>query len=161
MGFSFTADWDPSNPKTHKGHDLLTMTAGELFGKYSLSENTRNFIGHAIALFRDEEYLGQPAAQMVGRMQLYFRSILRYGKSPYLYPGYGLGELPQAFARLSAVYGGTYMLDRSFQGFEFDASGKVCGVTHGKGDDIHTAKATKVVCDPTYALDQCEVTGEV
>ena len=30
----------------------------------------------------------------------------RYGKSPYLYPLYGLGELPQAFARLAAVYGG-------------------------------------------------------
>lgn len=33
-------------------------------------------------------------------------------KSPYLYPRYGLGELPQAFARLSAVYGGTYMLNQ-------------------------------------------------
>lgn len=26
-------------------------------------------------------------------------SIQRYGKSPYLYPLYGLGELPQGFAR--------------------------------------------------------------
>jgi RAB protein geranylgeranyltransferase component A len=34
------------------------------------------------------------------------------GKSPYLYPLYGLGELPQGFARLSAIYGGTYMLDK-------------------------------------------------
>lgn len=25
---------------------------------------------------------------------------------------YGLGELPQGFARLSAIYGGTYMLDK-------------------------------------------------
>jgi len=29
-----------------------------------------------------------------------------------LYPLYGLGELPQGFARLSAIYGGTYMLDK-------------------------------------------------
>ena len=39
-------------------------------------------------------------------------SLARYGKSPYLYPLYGLGELPQGFARLSAIYGGTYMLDK-------------------------------------------------
>lgn len=29
----------------------------------------------------------------------YSESIQRYGKSPYLYPLYGLGELPQGFAR--------------------------------------------------------------
>ena len=29
----------------------------------------------------------------------YRESIQRYGKSPYLYPLYGLGELPQGFAR--------------------------------------------------------------
>jgi Rab GDP dissociation inhibitor len=38
--------------------------------------------------------------------------MLCAGKSPYLYPLYGLGELPQGFARLSAIYGGTYMLDK-------------------------------------------------
>lgn len=26
-------------------------------------------------------------------------------RSPYIYPMYGLGELPQAFARLAAVHG--------------------------------------------------------
>ena len=30
---------------------------------------------------------------------LFSESIQRYGKSPYLYPLYGLGELPQGFAR--------------------------------------------------------------
>jgi len=39
---------------------------------------------------------------------LYFDSLSHYGKSPYLYPNYDLGDLPQAFAQLSAVYG-TYM----------------------------------------------------
>lgn len=33
-------------------------------------------------------------------------------RSPFIYPMYGLGELPQAFARLSAVYGGVYMLNK-------------------------------------------------
>jgi Rab GDP dissociation inhibitor len=40
---------------------------------------------------------------------MYMKSLARYGKSPYIYPLYGLGELPQGFARLAAIYGGTYM----------------------------------------------------
>jgi Rab GDP dissociation inhibitor len=39
--------------------------------------------------------------EFVERVQLYYSSLTRYegGKSPYLYPLYGLGELPQGFAR--------------------------------------------------------------
>jgi Rab GDP dissociation inhibitor len=36
-------------------------------------------------------------------MRLYAESLMQYGDSPYIYPLYGLGDLPQAFARLSAV----------------------------------------------------------
>lgn len=93
--FSFTAEWNSEDAKTHKGMDLNTMTSAELFQKYSLSENTQNFVGHSIALYRDEGYMQLPAAELVSRMQLYFQSILRYGKSPYIYPLYGLGELPR------------------------------------------------------------------
>lgn len=55
---------------------------------------------------------------------MYSESLARYGKSPYLYPMYGLGELPQGFARLSAIYGGTYMLDKPIDEIVFE-NGKV------------------------------------
>lgn len=41
------------------------------------------------------------------KIKVYMDSLARFGKSPFIYPMYGLGELPQAFARLSAVHGGT------------------------------------------------------
>lgn len=63
-------------------------------------------------LIRDDDYIGQTAIMTIRRIKLYSDSLARYGKSPYLYPMYGLGELPQGFARLSAIYGGTYMLDK-------------------------------------------------
>ena len=44
-------------------------------------------------------YLRKPAEETVMRCKLYSESLARYGKSPYLYPLYGLGELPQGFAR--------------------------------------------------------------
>ena len=72
--------------------------------------------------------------------------MARYGKSPYIYPLYGLGELPQAFARLSAIYGGTYMLDKPIDEIVTDADGKFVGVRSGN----ETVKAKQVVGDPSY-----------
>ena len=48
---------------------------------------------------RSTSYLDVPCLETVNRIKLYSESLARYGKSPYLYPLYGLGELPQGFAR--------------------------------------------------------------
>ena len=72
--------------------------------------------------------------------------MARYGKSPYIYPLYGLGELPQSFARLSAIYGGTYMLDKKVDEIVTDAEGKFVGVRSGD----ETVKAKQVIGDPSY-----------
>lgn len=72
--------------------------------------------------------------------------MARYGKSPYIYPLYGLGELPQSFARLSAIYGGTYMLDKKIDAIVTNADGKFVGVT----SDGETVKAKQVIGDPSY-----------
>jgi len=76
--------------------------------------------------------LDKPALPIVLAIREYAESVLRYGNSPYIYPMYGLGDMPQAFARLSAIYGGTYMLNRKFEGLVFDENGHVSGVKSGK-----------------------------
>jgi len=72
--------------------------------------------------------------------------MAKFGKSPYIYPAYGLGELPQAFARLSAIYGGTYMLDKKVDEIVTDDAGKFVGVRSGD----ETVKAKMVIGDPSY-----------
>jgi RAB protein geranylgeranyltransferase component A len=47
------------------------------------------------------------------RIEQFIRSVGRYGKSPFLLAHYGAAELCQAFCRLSAVFGGVYMLNHS------------------------------------------------
>ncbi len=91
-------------------------------------------------------YKKKPARPTYERVVLYTSSMARYGKSPYIYPLYGLGELPQAFARLSAIYGGTYMLDKSIDEIVTDVDGKFVGVRSGN----ETVKAKQVVGDPSY-----------
>ena len=72
--------------------------------------------------------------------------MARYGKSPYIYPLYGLGELPQSFARLSAIYGGTYMLDKPIEVIVTSDDGKFVGVTSAG----ETVRAKQVIGDPSY-----------
>jgi Rab GDP dissociation inhibitor len=91
-------------------------------------------------------YITKPARLAYERIVLYTSSMARYGKSPYIYPLYGLGELPQSFARLSAIYGGTYMLDKKIDEIVTDADGKFVGVRSGE----ETVKAKHVVGDPSY-----------
>jgi len=94
----------------------------------------------------------------VEKMQLYLESTGRYGDSPFLYPIYGLGGLPEAFSRLCAIHGGTYMLNTPVDEILFDADGKVNGIKSGE----QTATAPLVVCDPSYApADKKKVVGKV
>eukprot|EP01155_Anaeramoeba_flamelloides_P010278 Anaeramoba_flamelloidesa325196_1077.p1 GENE.a325196_1077~~a325196_1077.p1 ORF type:complete len:447 (+),score=126.19 a325196_1077:21-1361(+) len=140
-----------------KGYDLDKMTMKELFKKFSLDDNTIDFIGHAMALHREDSYLERPARETVDKINLYINSVSRYGNTPYIYPMYGLGELPQAFARLSAVYGGTYMLHKPIEKVHYDNEGRVIGV-ESEGE---TAKCKMVVASPEYFPEKVKVAGQV
>jgi len=148
-------DFQEADPKTWK--DLTpTSTMDEVYKKFGLDENTSDFVGHALALHRDDTYKTKPCIETIPRIKLYSESLARYGKSPYLYPLYGLGELPQGFARLSAIYGGTYMLDKQIDEIVMEG-GKVVGVR--SGDEV--AKCSQVYCDPSYASGSVKKTGQV
>jgi Rab GDP dissociation inhibitor len=84
---------------TEQGLNLDKDTMDEVYAKFGLEAGTKDFIGHAMALYLDDAYLHKPAREAVERILLYVNSMARYGKSPYIYPLYGLGELPQGFAR--------------------------------------------------------------
>ncbi|XP_076369973.1 rab GDP dissociation inhibitor beta-like [Tachypleus tridentatus] len=152
----YVQDFNLTDPKTWKDIDPNQTTAAHLYEKFGLDKDTADFTGHALALYRDDEYLNKPCLEMIERIKLYSDSLARYGKSPYLYPLYGLGELPQGFARLSAIYGGTYMLDKSIDEIVME-NGKVVGVRSGN----ETARCKQVYCDPSYVPDRVEKVGQV
>jgi len=153
----YVGDYDEEDPKTHKGYDLKKMTAAALFKEYGLAAETIDFIGHAMALYYSDEYLNQPALETAKRIKLYGESVMRYGNSPYIYPLYGLGEMPQGFARLSAIYGGTYMLNKPIEEVVYDENGVVVGVK----SEGEIAKAKIVIGDPSYFPNKVKKSGQV
>jgi len=82
----------------------------------------------------------------IKKVKLYMDSLGKYGDSPFLYPVYGLGGLPESFSRLCAIHGGTYMLNTKVDEILLDEKNKVTGIRCGND----TAKAPLVICDPTY-----------
>lgn len=147
--FEFLQNWRDEDPTTHQGINLDKDSMLTVYEKFGLEAGTQDFIGHAMALYLDDDYITKPARMAYDRIILYTSSMARYGKSPYIYPLYGLGELPQSFARLSAIYGGTYMLDKHIDDIVTDAGGKFVGVTSGG----ETVKAKQVIGDPSYFKD--------
>lgn len=157
--FLYVQNYQEDDRGTHDDLDLKKATMAEVYKHFSLEASTIDFIGHALALHQNDEYMSQPALPTVMKVKLYHESLCRFGGgSPYIYPRYGLGELPQAFARLSAVYGGTYMLSKSDAKVVYDDStGKVVGVESGG----ELAKCKFVVGDPSYFEGKVKKVGQV
>ncbi|KAK5077678.1 Rab GDP dissociation inhibitor alpha, partial [Cryomyces antarcticus] len=149
--------------------DLNNCTMKQVYDKYGLEATTRDFIGHSMALYQTDDYInakGQ-AKDAVERIRLYVNSMARYGKSPYIYPLYGLGELPQGFARLSAIYGGTYMLNTHVDEVLYEGN-KAVGIKatmkergeEGEGMKFET-RASKILADPSYFPGKVQVVGHL
>lgn len=60
------------------GQDLHRMTMNELYTYFGLEQSTIDFIGHALALHRDDAYLTQPAILTANKIKLYYESLMRY-----------------------------------------------------------------------------------
>lgn len=155
----FVNQYEADKPATWaSGKNMTQMTTKALYDSYGLDSNTQAFIGHAMALHRDDDYLLQPAKETVEAIQLYVYSFERYGKTPYIYPIYGLGGLPEGFSRLCAIHGGTFMLNKGVDEILFDDKGAAWGIKTGN----EVAKAPMIIGDPSYfPADKTRTTATV
>lgn len=151
--------------ETNSNKDRLrTITARQLLvDEHWCDESTCEFIGHCIALYQDDTYLDQSALQLLEDLRLYATSLLKYGNSssPFLYPEYGLGGMPEAFARLCSINGGDFMLARDVSELVFETEksedgGRVCAVKswNSKKECMEAARIHTVIGDPSYFSDE-------
>lgn len=141
-------------------NDSNTKTEGSMmdeFKKFGLSKTSIDFIGHAIALNLNDDYLDNPPKETYNRIVQYISSIVSYenSKSPYIYPIYGLSELCQSFSRKSAVNGTLFMLKADIKKCDGD---KIYLID--PNGEKHCYVGGKIIADPRYYPDSV-ITKEI
>ncbi|XP_051533454.1 rab proteins geranylgeranyltransferase component A 2-like isoform X2 [Myxocyprinus asiaticus] len=113
-----------------------------------LTENLQDFVLHSIAMVSQET----PTEEGLKATQHFLRCLGRYGNTPFLFPLYGLGEIPQCFCRMCAVFGGIYCLRHSVQCLVVDkASNKVKAVIDTRSQRIN---CSHFVVEDSYIRDE-------
>lgn len=147
--FEYVSGVEVAKKETWKKHDLANMTFSELVAKFKLEDNTMDFIGHAVALYTNDDFLQQKCLPTIEKMQLYMDSVGRFGSTPFIYPVYGLGGIPEGFSRKAAVGGGTFMLNQDISKMEIGPEGNVCCVYDGE----KKAETSMVIASPYYLIN--------
>ncbi|XP_040567423.2 LOW QUALITY PROTEIN: rab proteins geranylgeranyltransferase component A [Lepeophtheirus salmonis] len=116
--------------------EYVNKTFESFLKKERLTPNLIHFLMNSIALVeKDSDTL-----EGLRSTKKFLSSLGRFGSNtPYLWTVFGGGELPQAFCRLCAVFGGTYYLGQSVQGIIVKSGSKVSGVI------INGGKKTRVL----------------
>ena len=55
--YLYVENVDFNNPSTWKDMDVTRVPMRDVFKKFKLEDNTIDFLGHAVALYRDDSYL--------------------------------------------------------------------------------------------------------
>ncbi|KAK5809624.1 GDP dissociation inhibitor-domain-containing protein [Linnemannia elongata] len=113
---------------------------------YGLTDKVLTAVVYAIG-FDGNDYA--TTTEGLKSVKVYLQSLGRYGNSAYLCPLYGVGsELAQAFCRVSAVYGGIYMLQHALDKHTVDKeTNKWQSVVDHTGQ---TLKANQIICSREY-----------
>jgi Rab GDP dissociation inhibitor len=143
--FQFIQDYEFENPKTQNGLSP-DVPFKDIIKKFGLEPNTVDFVGHAVALYTNDDFLDKKSRTTIEKMQLYFNSFGRYGNSPFIYPVWGLSGLAEGFSRLCALYGGTYMLNRDIEEILYDENGNFRGIK-SQGEEAY---GKILITEPSY-----------
>ncbi|KAM3128488.1 hypothetical protein pb186bvf_019420 [Paramecium bursaria] len=133
--------------------NLNQISFNELANKFNLDQQNIELVGKMLAFQLNDDYLNQPANLTVEKIKLYLQSKNKNSSSPFVYPIYGLGGLPEGFSRLVAIYGGTVMLDVDIDEILFD-KGQVSGIKSAKYKEMteyESINAPILIADPSHA----------
>ncbi|XP_038156632.1 rab proteins geranylgeranyltransferase component A 1 isoform X1 [Cyprinodon tularosa] len=116
----------------------------EFLRDQQLGESLQHFLLHSIAMVTEDT----PTEEGLASTRHFLRCLGRYGNTPFLFPVYGLGEIPQCFCRMSAVFGGIYCLRHSVHCLIVDKDTNRCkAVIDSRGQRI---SCNHVVLEDSY-----------
>ncbi|XP_069340751.1 rab proteins geranylgeranyltransferase component A 2 [Eulemur rufifrons] len=88
-----------------------------------LTPNLQHFVLHSIAMTSESSCTTIDGLKATKN---FLQCLGRFGNTPFLFPLYGQGEIPQCFCRMCAVFGGIYCLRHKVQCFVVDKESGRC-----------------------------------
>ncbi|XP_010590997.1 rab proteins geranylgeranyltransferase component A 1 isoform X1 [Loxodonta africana] len=117
---TFCMDYE-EHPDEYKAYEEMTFS--EYLKTQKLTPNLQYFVLHSIAMTSEAT---STTIDGLKATKNFLRCLGRYGNTPFLFPLYGQGELPQCFCRMCAVFGGIYCLHHSVQCLVVDKDSGKC-----------------------------------
>ncbi|XP_075619189.1 rab proteins geranylgeranyltransferase component A 1 [Balearica regulorum gibbericeps] len=103
--------------------DYESSTFAQFLRTQKLTPSLQHFILHSIAMVSETDCSTLEGLQATKK---FLQCLGRYGNTPFLFPLYGQGEIPQCFCRMCAVFGGIYCLRHSVQCLVVDKESGRC-----------------------------------
>nr|XP_038039931.1 rab proteins geranylgeranyltransferase component A 1 [Anas platyrhynchos] len=103
--------------------DYKNSTFAQFLRTRKLTPSLQHFILHSIAMVSETDCSTVEGLQATRK---FLQCLGRYGNTPFLFPLYGQGEIPQCFCRMCAVFGGIYCLRHSVQCLVVDKESGRC-----------------------------------
>uniref|UniRef100_A0A6I8NJL7 Rab proteins geranylgeranyltransferase component A n=1 Tax=Ornithorhynchus anatinus TaxID=9258 RepID=A0A6I8NJL7_ORNAN len=129
---TFCSDYE-QHPEEYRAYEGRTFS--DYLKTQKLTPNLQHFILHSIAMTSEA---ATPTLEGLRATKNFLQCLGRYGNTPFLFPLYGQGEIPQCFCRMCAVFGGIYCLRHSVQCLVVDReSGKCKAVIDHFGQRIN------------------------
>ncbi|NXH10912.1 RAE2 geranylgeranyltransferase, partial [Bucco capensis] len=117
---TFCLDYE-QHPEEYQGSESSTFA--QFLRTRQLTPSLQHFILHSIAMVSETDCSTLDGLQATKK---FLQCLGRYGNTPFLFPLYGQGEIPQCFCRMCAVFGGIYCLRHSVQCLVVDKESGRC-----------------------------------
>ncbi|CAH6789555.1 rab proteins geranylgeranyltransferase component A 2 [Phodopus roborovskii] len=103
--------------------DFEQRSFSEYLKTKKLTPNLQHFILHSIAMTSESSCTTLDGLKAT---KTFLQCLGRFGNTPFIFPLYGQGEIPQCFCRMCAVFGGIYCLRHKVQCLVVDKDSRRC-----------------------------------
>ena len=125
--------------------DINNISFKELGNKFGLEDNTLDFIGHAIALYSDDNFLKDKSVHVIKKIRFYMDNLIinnkknktiQYYSTPFIYPIWGFQKIYKNYEREMYLYDYKYLEENDVKEILFDEQNKFKGIKTIKGEKI-------------------------
>ena len=130
----------------------INISFKDLIDQYGLDPNTIDFIGHAVALYSDNDFLENKAINIIKKIKFYFNCLEPKNKNqflftPFIYPIWGLQKIYTNFDRQNCLYDYKYINDCNIEEILYDENNKFKGIKTTNGNYIY---GSILISEPSY-----------